>query len=346
MSKPPSYLDEKSKLAKAWNQPLSCLLSNPPPEFTAAEAERHRIYALLCLALVYVYHNGNKAGARDRVYPRRENQRRDDGTYEGDKKDGDRYIGHNIAAIAVDATGHVMDFSFNHNKIFSSSTEHAEARLIRRLFQLNSVQDSWVVKTLPDKKTSTLDQVTVYTSLESCAQCAGIMALARVKQVFYAQPDPGQYMIGHLMRALDDGKTPTEHVPGYAIGLSQYEALMDGYATFKKEVANVPFWWENDEHPQQHQPKDCKTCDRKDDLTSFLCEDAARSIFKSAHDALASFVVLNPCHQEGKGVLLTNARADSTIEAPTILTNQEVLEHARHFLTYARALGQRGTPHQ
>jgi tRNA(Arg) A34 adenosine deaminase TadA len=345
MSKPPSYLDEKSKLAKAWCHDLSCLLSERPPEFSAAEAERHHIYALLCLALVYAYHNGNKAGAREMVYPRRVNQRRCDGTYKGDK-DGDRYIGHNIAAIAVDATGHVMDFSFNHNKIFSSSTEHAEARLVRRLFQLNAVQDSWVVKTLPDKKKSTLDQVTVYTSLESCAQCAGIMALANIKRVFYAQPDPGQYMVGHIMRALDDSGRSPEHVPASLIGLDQYDALTNGYAAFKKDVGDLPFWWESDAHPSQHDAVDCKKCDRKEDLTSFLCEDTALDIFKSAHDALESFVVLNPCYQDGSAVLLTNARADSTIEAPKVLTNDEVLKHAQYFLKYARTLGQRGTPHQ
>ena len=46
------------------------------------------------------------------------------------------YLGHNIAAIAVSPTGRIVDFDFNHNELFNSSAEHAEARLLRRLFAL------------------------------------------------------------------------------------------------------------------------------------------------------------------------------------------------------------------
>src|SRR5262249_43677080 len=43
------------------------------------------------------------------------------------------YLGHNIACLAVDGDGDIIDFDFNHNEVFSSSVEHAESRLIRRL---------------------------------------------------------------------------------------------------------------------------------------------------------------------------------------------------------------------
>ncbi len=56
--------------------------------------------------------------------------------YAGDGQ-GDRYLGHNIACIAVDENGSILDFDFNHNELFNSSAEHAEARLVRRLFSLN-----------------------------------------------------------------------------------------------------------------------------------------------------------------------------------------------------------------
>ena len=45
------------------------------------------------------------------------------------------YRGHNIAALAVGPTGKIIDFEFNHNKL-NSSAEHAEARLVKRVYEL------------------------------------------------------------------------------------------------------------------------------------------------------------------------------------------------------------------
>ena len=104
--------------------------------------------------------------------------------------------------------------------------EHAEARLVRRLYSLAQISEAWpapvathdstsekrraVAVSLgnasttanadPGKKSyASLKEVTIYTSLESCAQCSGIMALAAVKQVVYLQTDPGTYWIGRIL---------------------------------------------------------------------------------------------------------------------------------------------------
>ena len=55
----------------------------------------------------------------------------------------DRYVGHNIACVAVDGNGEIIDFDFNHNEFFRSSAEHAESRMVRRLFSLTDIFDSW-----------------------------------------------------------------------------------------------------------------------------------------------------------------------------------------------------------
>ena len=44
-----------------------------------------------------------------------------------------------------------------------------------------------------------LQNVTLYTSLESCAQCSGVMSLGGVKQVVYLQNDFTAYMIGNIV---------------------------------------------------------------------------------------------------------------------------------------------------
>ena len=39
----------------------------------------------------------------------------------------------------VGTKGRIMDYEFNHNNVFDSTVEHAESRLVRRLFALNQI---------------------------------------------------------------------------------------------------------------------------------------------------------------------------------------------------------------
>src|SRR5258705_147687 len=113
-------------LAILWNEPVNKLVSVPSPSLPEGEKERHRLYCLLIMSLVCEYWNGNKLG-RTGNYPLRKQQLLTDGvTYAG----GD-YLGHNIASIAVDGYGYVIDFDFNHNEVYNSSVDHAQSRLDR-----------------------------------------------------------------------------------------------------------------------------------------------------------------------------------------------------------------------
>ena len=101
----------------------------------------------------------------------------------------------------MDGNGNIIDFDFNHNAFFRSSAEHAESRLVRRLFSLTDIYDSWKTGPRVNNKphAASLGQVTLYTSLESCAQCSGVMSLAGVKQIVYLQNDFTAYKIGNIM---------------------------------------------------------------------------------------------------------------------------------------------------
>ena len=119
----------------------------------------------------------------------------------------------------------MLDFQFNHNQCYSSTVEHAESRLLRRLFQIKDVihhhqplpagcgsdesPDAAPSRYKFKKYSEALGAVTIYTSLESCAQCSGIMALARLKDVFYLQPDPSMYCVGRTLCTM---------IPGLALG--------------------------------------------------------------------------------------------------------------------------------
>jgi tRNA(Arg) A34 adenosine deaminase TadA len=324
-------LDPKAPLAKLWTSPVSELVRlDDPREFTPEEREKYRIHALLVMALVDLHWNGNKRRSMAReegVYPWRAGQRLANDIYDG----GD-YLGHNICCIAVDRYGDIIDFDFNHNEVFNSSVEHAESRLVRRVFSLSQISDlSWRTKSAEEAEadnyyTTTLSQVTIFTSLESCAQCAGIMALGSVKEVVYLQRDPGMYMIGNILRRLTtEGLRAPLPISGSEFGFAYTERLNAGFERFYREVETRPFF-------EGHKKNGTPYIDKSKSITSFLCTDDARAIF---HAARLEFEALDEGSIAGKTPTTEGA-----------LSNAEILTRAKQFLTYARRTGRRGTPHR
>ncbi|MGZ4387501.1 MAG: hypothetical protein ACXVZO_11280, partial [Gaiellaceae bacterium] len=207
------------QLAHYWNLPVSNLCEIDTPPLDPGLQERHKLYLYLLMALGWNYWNGYKDG-RSGTYPWNDTPGPDDPPW----LDGE-YRGHNIVALAVDPLGRVVDFDFNHNALFDSSAEHAEARLVRRLYALANIGGAWG----PDPytsgpSTSSLTGFTVYTSLESCAQCSGIMALATVSQVVFMQTDPGEYLIGRILYNLTPPyfRAPLP-ISGSEVGLAAFD---------------------------------------------------------------------------------------------------------------------------
>lgn len=344
----PSGLDPSQPLAQYWDKPVSELVRLPDTPISDAEQERHTLYCLLLMALVENFWNGNKRG-QDGEYPWRESQRREDKIYQGG-----RYLGHNIACLAVDGNGEVIDFDFNHNDLFSSSVEHAESRLVRRIFSLTQIYDNWRVLKPGDPSRSAdyltiLSNITIYTSLESCAQCSGIMALGKVKAVVYLQQDPGQFSIGNILRnlttdalraplpisadqinlayslkrsaeqpAVDQGSDKQRSVAQH------YQALNKGYQAFAAGVSkDKPFYRLNESDPKP---------DASRSITSFLCTDEALSIFQKGKEEFDKLELQHPEYKPNGG--------------KDVLSNAHTQIHTQRFYAYASTLGQRGTPHK
>jgi tRNA(Arg) A34 adenosine deaminase TadA len=315
-------------------------LNNP------AIRERHQIYSYLLMKLIHRFWNGNKNGPVG-TYPQRTAQLEKGRTdrYRGDiheRSDSahtswDRYLGHNIACVAVDGLGHIIDFDFNHNALFRSTAEHAESRLVRRLFSLTDVFDSWKTGRNVDAKphAALLSEVTLYTSLESCAQCSGVMSLAGVKQIVYMQNDFTAYKIGNIMFNLAN-RTPARDgngqiiknsdgtdkmipgapipIPAQKVGLdSFFKKLNDANIAFGKKMQGEPF---------------------------FTSLDAALDIFKEGGDALDKMVIqFNPYP-------FKDAPRPLSEDPQRMLTNQECLDEARKFFEYVDIEGYRGSPHK
>jgi len=330
-----------------------------------AVQERHQIYSYLLMKLIHRFWNGNKNGPLG-TYPQRTKQLEKGRTdrYGGDIHERsdrahipwDRYIGHNIACVAVDGLGRIIDFDFNHNPFFRNTVEHAESRLVRRLFSLTDVFDSWRAGRNVNNKphAALLSGVTLYTSLESCAQCSGMMSLAGVKQVIYMQSDFTTYKIGNIMFNLanratardDDGHVITNSdgtdktipgapmpIPASRIGLERpFNKLNDANIEFVKKMraGSEPFFTS----------LDGKLVDQEPSITSFLCTDAALDIFKEGGDELDKMVLQYKKHPfPEQGPLPTEP-------SQRMLTNEECLDEAHKFFEYVDIEGYRGSPHK
>lgn len=320
---------KNERLAYYWDKPVSQLATLNRPVQSPADKERHTLYALGLMAITHKYWNGNKYGFHG-VYPWNEPVSHSNENYHTED-----YRGHNIAAFAVDGDGRIIDFEFNHNTLLNSSAEHAEARLVRRIFQLSQIHDSWNLSQSPFPKSdyTTFADVTIYTTLESCSQCSGVMALARVRQVVYLQEDPGMYMIGNILRNLTETTKIEAPMPigGNEFGLSYFDRLNKAFDDFPNKLREKPFF----------QPHDnSKKPNADPSITSFLCTDFSKSIFGAAENELTNLTLEKLCYPTHRptsraGVLLSSA-----------LTNAECLTEVRSFVEYAIQSGRRGTPHR
>jgi tRNA(adenine34) deaminase len=84
--------------------------------------------------------------------------------------------GHNIGSILVDSDGHPVFAARNENMLHKNTTRHGEVNLC----------NGYLEKT----QKNTLRGYTVYTTLEPCAMCSGMMTLAEVSRCVYGQTDP------------------------------------------------------------------------------------------------------------------------------------------------------------
>jgi tRNA(Arg) A34 adenosine deaminase TadA len=345
-------LTEHRPLDDYLNEPVSKLIAPVELSVPPGQQERHRFYLLLVMALVHYYRNGNKRG-RVGTYPLNENKNPENWPEEPDRKSGrllgGDYLGHNIAAIAVDGDGHVIDFDFNHNTVLNSSVEHAESRLVRRVYSLAQIHDTWNVApgakshTWPKDDYTTLANVTVYTSLEPCSQCAGIMALGRVWEVVYLQTDPGMYSIGNILRRLTAGTKLEAPVPISAdkVGLRYFGQLNGAFDEFKRNVSTGdPFFKPKPPPPPNDSPPPRE--DRADSITSFLCTAAAQNIFGQGASEFENLIWGGTPseHPEFQPVDRTGQ------QLPNALKNSDVIEEIGGFYQYATEGGRRGTPHR
>lgn len=183
--------------------------------------------------------------------------------------EGQNKRGHNIGSILVDPNGRIVNWDRNCNAILSNGTQHGEVRLM--LGYLNRVGGY------------SLKDHTIYTSLEPCAQCSGMMVLSSIKRTVYGQTDPA---FGKALERLSlDSKKWNEA----------------GYTPYPRAVIS-----------EKSSTKYCELLDNEyaktgGSITKFLLTDASKKIYESAAKALQNYPVN---YSENKEIL---AHAQATV---------------------------------
>ncbi len=124
----------------------------PMPDATepTAEDERDTLFALLATAAVHATWDPSPLGQGP---------------------------GHNIGAVLVDPAGLPVAFARNESSGRRDLTEHAELRLMRGR-----------IAAQPER--TELAKHCIYTTLEPCVMCAGMMLMTNIRRAVFAQPDP------------------------------------------------------------------------------------------------------------------------------------------------------------
>ena len=179
--------------------------------------------------------------------------------------DSENPRGHNIGAILVDnETLEPVHWSCNSNAKYNDSTQHAEVRLIQQFISQNN-------------EIKYLDKYTVYTTLEPCAMCSGMMCLTKVSDIIYGQSDTG---FGNTFErlALDSTKCLGDH------GYSPYPRLPNIVAKTSLGICKR-LETENQKYAQTNPD---------DSITSFLSSKQAERIYFDAINQFQNFKTVFP----------------------------------------------------
>lgn len=170
--------------------------------------------------------------------------------------------GHNIGSVLVNENGIPVFWTRNTVKIHDNSTQHGEVRLATQY--LSNIQGN---KYMPEG-------YVLYTSLEPCVMCTGMLAMVQTGRVVYVQEDPEYGKIPELLKLRE---YPRQYQVSTPSGMKQKNDL-------------------DQEWKRYNQAKDKS-------ITEYLLTNEAEAIYISAADRLNSYVL----EREDKNKLVLTA---------------------------------------
>ena len=114
-----------------------------------------------------------------------------------------------VGAVIVEASGNIIARAGNETRERLDPSAHAEVLAIRK-----------ACETL---KTERLVNCDIYVTLEPCAMCAGLIANARIRRIYFAASDPKSGGIQQGARVFDHEQT--HHIPEIYPGIGEEKAV-------------------------------------------------------------------------------------------------------------------------
>ena len=128
-----------------------------------------------------------------------------------------------VGAVIVEASGDIIARAGNETRERLDPSAHAEVLAIR--------------KACDALKTERLVNCDIYVTLEPCAMCAGLIANARIRRIYFAASDPKSGGIQQGARVFDHEQT--HHIPEIYPGIGEEKAeklLRNFFATKRLKV--------------------------------------------------------------------------------------------------------------
>ena len=114
-----------------------------------------------------------------------------------------------VGAVIVEASGDIIARAGNETRKRLDPSAHAEVLAIR--------------KACDALKTERLVNCDIYVTLEPCAMCAGLIANARIRRIYFAASDPKSGGIQQGARVFDHEQT--HHIPEIYPGIGEEKAV-------------------------------------------------------------------------------------------------------------------------
>ena len=177
--------------------------------------------------------------------------------------------GANIGAVMVDEHNYPIALGLNTMSADLDLTKHAELGLIQQYFK-------------KEERLETLQGKTLYTTLESCAMCAGTMTFMKMKRSVYGQTD---LFYGKAFERLQFDSSREKN--GYApypdkVIVSKSKDIL----TEQMDRIAKKYDWENGS------------------LVAFLCSESVKNIYSQAKNIIKNY---NPIYKENK-MIIENAK--------------------------------------
>ena len=169
----------------------------------------------------------------------------------------DERRGYNIGALLVNQENKAVAFDLNAINSTDNSTQHGEVRVI--------------TKFLEKEKCFNLDGYTIYTTLEPCVMCAGMITMTDIDRAVFGQRD---VQFSKAFERLSIDTTPIGGFPPYP---RRVETLTSDL-NFSKEL-NTAY-------------QEFLEYDSDKVLAKFLASDVAKDIYKNAYEYFLKYKVM------------------------------------------------------